>query len=742
MTNPPRRGVLVAGLLFCLTISAAAAAERPSDSRSASERRLTPMAQQLLEAAKQRLAQQRAEADAAEARISAQARAEQVKRANQLAEQFSREKDRRREQQERASQKQIQLAREQRLKELYQQALAHYERGSYEETVAILQQMTLIAPDHPLVKAGERLIARAELKHFEQRLRASVDSPNTEGAIVPELEHLLLQKRVEIESGLKYAKIALQQRRFATAKKLATAVLVQDPSNRDARHVMEEAQSAELSDERSRLMAEKRVDEEAMLNEVVKAQLLPDPKQRPYSSLSAPVRSGRTAPAMAAKMQQPISFEFNEVALGDVLQFMADAGNVSIIPSPQLDLKGTLVSMKVRELALEQAIKYLAKSQGLSYRVEADAILVSTPQELSTEPMQTRVFFLNSGISPFALETAALQPNPVLQLDSIAKLIEDSVPKPANSKFILDERTGSLIATNTAENLAIIERLLGELDVTPIQVLIEARFIELTMTDLSHLGLEAVLTGDAALTKKGDTNGTAGAGHQLAGGGGFKFPALSREDEGLNFTIEGVLTGTQFEAVLHALEETRKSKTLSAPRVTTLNNQTATIRVVEEFNYPTRYEVSLIQFDINGDGDFDDAGETEFANVPQDLQKRDVGILLNVTPSVGKDLKTITLVLAPEVSQFSQFRELGGGVTVPEFTSSQLTTSVFIEDGNTVVLGGLMKDTTSETKTKVPVLGDMPLFGSLFRQSEASSTRTNLLIFITARVLAPRGQTI
>ena len=201
-----------------------------------------------------------------------------------------------------------------------------------------------------------------------------------------------------------------------------------------------------------------------------------------------------------------------------------------------------------------------------------------------------------------------------------------------------------------------------------------------------------------------------------------------------------MLTGTQFETVLHALAEDKKTKTLSAPRVTTLNNQTALIRVVEEFNYPTRYEVSLIQFDINGDGDFDDAGETEFANVPKDLQKRDIGILLNVTPSVGKDLKTVTLVLAPEVSAFSQFRDLGGGVTVPEFTSSQLTTSVLIEDGQTVVLGGLMKDTTTTQRSKVPVLGDLPLVGPLFRQTEETNTRKNLLIFITARVLAPHGR--
>ena len=209
----------------------------------------------------------------------------------------------------------------------------------------------------------------------------------------------------------------------------------------------------------------------------------------------------------------------------------------------------------------------------------------------------------------------------------------------------------------------------------------------------------------------------------------------------MNLTLQGVLTGTQFETVLHMLEESQKSKTLSAPKITTLNNQRANIKVVDEFRYPTRYEVSLVQFDVNGDGDFDDAGETEFVNVPQDFQTRDIGLLLNVTPSVGKDLKSITLVLLPEVSQFSQFRDLGGGVTVPEFTSSQLTTSVVIEDGQTVVLGGLMKDTASNQNTKVPILGDIPLVGALFRQTDESQTRKNLLIFVTARILAPRGPT-
>jgi type II secretory pathway component GspD/PulD (secretin) len=286
---------------------------------------------------------------------------------------------------------------------------------------------------------------------------------------------------------------------------------------------------------------------------------------------------------------------------------------------------------------------------------------------------------------------------------------------------------------------------------------VEARFVEVTVTDTDEFGFDAALTGDAALNKAQGRDGT-------TKGPGFKFSAVGDQlkrgtkidfdltkfsgvaaGSALDLTFQGILTGTQYQAILHAFAQNTKTKTLSAPQVTTLNNQTAAIKVVTEFVYATQYDASVKREDLNGDGDFADlvngVRETRFVNVPQDFQTRDIGLLLNVTPSVGKNLKSITLVLLPEVSQFSQFRDLGGGVTVPEFTSSQLTTSVVIEDGQTVVLGGLMKDTASNQNTKVPILGDIPLVGALFRQTDESQTRKNLLIFVTARILAPRGPT-
>jgi len=742
-----QRAGIVGGGLWVAAIGVSIAQDQPQPPPAKSEEPaepeqkapLTPLARQFLEAAKARL---EAERQPKLEREQARRREEAQKLAIQTAREYAKQQATK----EHEAQRQLQLARERQLKALYHKGLLLYQQGAYQEAIEMLQQMTLVAPGHPLVKAAERLITRAELKRFGQQARARAALlPEAKGAKVPDLERQLEAKRMELETILKFARAAIREHHYDSAIELLYRALAQDPSHHQAKQLLEQVQMAKLKDEETRLERQVLVDEQRMVNDVTRAELLnPEKTGKRATSPSPGGTPLEPSSELTSRLTEPISFDFQDVAFNDVLDFLADAANVSIIPSPRVDLKNLRVSLRVDQLPLELALKYLVKNTGLAYRLEEGVILIASPEEFESEPLETRVFFLRAGLGPFALETSAVEPSTVLEMDPLKTLIERAITQPPGSKLVIDERSGSLIITNTTENLRLIERLLSQLDIAPVQVLIEARFVEINLTELEQLGFEAVLTGPADLTKKtaGDTARTRGPGFQVAKSGGVKFPALSRESESLNLTLQGVLTGTQFESVLHLLEETKKSKTLSAPRITTLNNQAASIKVVDEFRYPTRYEVSLVQFDVNGDGDFDDAGETEFVNVPQDLQKRDVGILLNVTPSVGKDLRTITLVLAPEVSQFSQFRDLGGGVTVPQFTTSQLTTSVVIEDGQTVMLGGLMKDTISEQFTKVPVLGDLPLLGQLFRQREQSQTRKNLLIFITARVLAPRGPTI
>ena len=285
------------------------------------------------------------------------------------------------------------------------------------------------------------------------------------------------------------------------------------------------------------------------------------------------------------------------------------------------------------------------------------------------------------------------------------------------------------------------------------QVLIEARFIELIESKTKEWNFDATLTGNFALKKGQDTDGLtkspkiqlSSAGTTLQCGTKTDFTNFTNQTSGngLNLTFQGILSGTQYQAVLHSLIDHERTKTLSAPRVTALNNQTATIKIVTEFVYATRYEASVVREDLNSDGDFSDVisgvRETRFVNVPQGFVTKDLGIMLHVTPSVGQDMRSITLALKPEVSEKTNDDAFGGEVTLPRFSARELETSVVIDSGETVVLGGLMKDTTTKTKTKVPVLGSLPLVGALFRKEADSSERSNLLIFVTANLVNPSG---
>ncbi len=459
----------------------------------------------------------------------------------------------------------------------------------------------------------------------------------------------------------------------------------------------------------------------------------------PYSDQDATIVPLVPPPAIYRKLDTPISVDFRDVEPAAAFGYLADAAGVNIVLSEGARAAQQKVTLFVRDLPLRSALKHLAKQLSLVWRVEPSAIWLTTAAEAAREPVETRVYFLNQGQGMFARFAGATATTEGLgggrtisEITTVKDVLEEALPPTTGAKLVLDERSGALIATNTPANLRLLEEILYSIDITPVQVLIEARFIEATVTDLSELGIDWRLDSPWKVEKRRGQART-----QVATGSGSNFTDTSRQSEGFNLTYQGILTRPQFTAVLHALEETQKGKTLSAPKITTLNNQEATIEVVDEFIYPTRYEVSLVQFDINGDGDFDDAGETEFVNAPKDFITRNVGIILKVTPNVGRDGQSITLAMIPEVSQHDgTFFTYSGGVSIPRFTTRSLSTSVVINDGETVVLGGLMKESRTTVRTKVPVLGSLPLVGGLFRKDTDTTTRKNLLIFVTARVLA------
>ena len=659
------------------------------------------------------------------------------------------------------------------IKTVFENAVGYYKSKNYPSSMVEFKKIKEMAPASPLAGQADSYIKsiRQEMKKNEEKIllarmeevsRVKREMEKEDGRRRLEIakkdkekETLkrIFEQRLKVkESRDRVRKItslmdsligSIRGDRFEEAEALVNKAMQEFPENEKFKEMLHYINMQKLKMEEDALKKARELTEEKMMLDVARKHILPEEKTVKLESEKKITPIVRI-PEIRRRLKIPISVDFKDVGLDYVLGFLSDTTGVNIVSSTGIDMAEKKVSIKIKDMPLEEALRYILKSQDLVYRIEEDAVWVATKDEISNENIDTRVYFLNQGIGRFAeFSTQAgsaankseseSKPSEVSsEVKTVKNILENSVDWPKDSKLTLDERTGALVISNTPSNLETIENLLYNLDITPMQVLIEARFLEVTVSDLDDIGIEWKLNGMWAMDKNRAGNDVYG----VSKNSGVDFSNFSRSDEGFNLTYQGILSNPQFQAAMHALQEKQNAKTLSAPKITTLNNQTATIESVDEYIYPTRYEASLVQYDINGDGDFDDAGETEWVNVPQDFVTRNVGILLHVKPSVGADKKTITLALTPEVSEDTGASfTYSGSVTIPKFTSRNLSTSVMVKNGETVVLGGLIKETNTVVKTKVPVLGDIPLLGGLFRKSEDSKERKNLLIFVTATIM-------
>ncbi|MCX5692697.1 MAG: hypothetical protein NTX47_03325 [Candidatus Omnitrophica bacterium] len=662
--------------------------------------------------------------------------------------------------------------KERDIKTVFENAMGYYRSGDYPSSMVEFKKIKEIDPSSPLVSQADSYIKsmRQEIKRSEEKMllvkMGEIRRAKMEMDIEAERRRLAMARKDKEKEALKRifeqrlkAKESMDKvknitvlmdsiissirgERLDEAEVLVSKAMQEFPENEKFKEILHYVEMKKLKVEESALNKVRELTEEKMMLDVAKKHIMPEEKTAKLES-EKKIMPIVKIPEIRKRLKIPISVDFKDVGLDYVLSFLSDTTGVNMVPSTGIDMAEKRVSIKIKDMPLEEALRYILKSQDLVYRIEEDAVWVATKDEISNEKIDTRVYFLNQGIGRFAeFSTQAgsgadkgeseSKPSEVSsEVKTVKNILENSVDWPKDSKLTLDERTGALVISNTPSNLETIENLLYNLDITPMQVLIEARFLEINVSDLNDIGIEWKLNGMWAM----DKNRTGDNVYGVSNGSGVNFSNFLRTDEGFNLTYQGILSNPQFQAVMHALQEKQNVKTLSAPRITTLNNQTATIEVIEEYIYPTRYEASLVQYDINGDGDFDDAGETEWVNVPQDFVTRNVGILLHVKPSIGSDKKNITLALTPEVSEDAGTFTYSGNVNIPKFTTRNLSTSVMVKNGETIVLGGLIKETSTNVKTKVPVLGDIPILGGLFKKNTDTKERRNLLIFVTASIM-------
>lgn len=235
------------------------------------------------------------------------------------------------------------------------------------------------------------------------------------------------------------------------------------------------------------------------------------------------------------------------------------------------------------------------------------------------------------------------------------------------------------------------------------------------------------------------------------------------------FGLAGVFTNPQFQVVIRALNQKKGIDLLSAPRVTTKSGQRAIIEVVREFRYPRTYTQPQVP-SISSTTGTTIVGAAAAVPVvvtpttPQDWETRNTGVTLEVEPVISGDGNIIDLNLVPQVVEFEGFINYGSPINAvgvqtignvistsvpieltpnvinqPVFSTRKVTTSVSVADGQTVVLGGLMREDVQKTEDKVPIIGDIPLIGRAFRSNVEQHNKKNLIIFVTAKQVTTYG---
>ncbi|UCB56558.1 MAG: secretin and TonB N-terminal domain-containing protein [Candidatus Omnitrophota bacterium] len=409
-----------------------------------------------------------------------------------------------------------------------------------------------------------------------------------------------------------------------------------------------------------------------------------------------------------------ITVDFKEADIHSVLKIISYKSGVNIVAGR--DVSGA-VTIRLVDVPWERALDVILKNNGFVYEREEDIIRVTTVENLSKEEVSTQVFILNYAKAEEVSE-------------AIGEIISD------RGKVKFDDRTNQVVVTDIPTNLYKISKVIEKLDKKTNQVVIEAKIIETVLDENEDLGIDWTLESAGSGSQRPmvvpfstqKTYGKTGIEY---------FPRVDTTQsdftdslqQGFPFAVKddftfGTLDFTQLQFALEILKSRSDTKTLSNPRITTLNNQEAVIGVTETFNIP-KYEVDS------------DTGRL----VVSGYSEKDIGVKLTVTPHVNPE-GYIVIDLSPEVSSFSgwdYFTTGTGTIQAPRFASRQSSTQVMVKDGQTIVIGGLIKEETVNYVKKVPILGDLPLLKYVFSKTEKDVDTTDLIIFVTVRLLDDSG---
>nr|WP_176717875.1 type IV pilus secretin PilQ [Pseudomonas putida] len=404
-----------------------------------------------------------------------------------------------------------------------------------------------------------------------------------------------------------------------------------------------------------------------------------------------------TLRAMAVPLYkgEPLSLNFQDVEVRAVLQVLADYAGINLVAS---DTVQGNITLRLHEVPWDQALELVLRSRGLAKREEGNVLLVAPAAELAEQSREARIDqALEAQLQPLHRE---LLPIHHADASDLAKLLMESLaddePAAGRGSLSVDSRTNTLIATQSAARLAELRQLVAHLDVPVRQVMIEARIVEANVDYENVLGIRW--------------------GAKLGG-----MPARSGSELFVDLGAQGATSGVGVGVVrgdvlldleLSAMEKSGNGEVISQPKVVTADKETARILKGTEVPYQQSSK----------------SGATSVAF-------REASLSLEVTPQITPDGKVIMAVRVTK-DEPDYINALND---VPPIRKNEVNAKVRVADGETIVIGGVYSTSHNNMVDKVPFLGDLPYVGRLFRRDVLQEKKSELLVFLTPRIMGDRA---
>lgn len=392
----------------------------------------------------------------------------------------------------------------------------------------------------------------------------------------------------------------------------------------------------------------------------------------------------------ALQEEELVTLDYRDADLANVLRSLSYTYGLNLVTSGDVTGK---VTVNLKDVTVDEALSAILLSNGLVYSRRGNVVYVNpgAPEAVALESQPIRLKYLKA-VDAQGLLRKVLSPKGDLKVD---------------------ELSNTILVTDFPTNIERLKKLLLEIDAPPQQVLIEAKIVDITSKDLRNLGITWTADYKPAGLKSGLFKRSTSTQEQLKST--FTMAGTSSTLSGGQLVVDTLtLKGLSLTATLDALIRDEKAQLLASPSIAALNNQEARIVIGEKVPFKERTQTTT--------------GTTETT------QFIDVGVTLRVTPSINED-GYITMRIHPEVSSVSALLDAG-----PRITTREADTTVRIQEGETIVIAGLIKQEDNRSKSGVPILGQLPVLDYVFGSRSKDQTQTELAVFVTPTLLRSRRE--